>query len=281
MEPRTAPPATGFVPLAGHGRIAYTICGRADDREPPLLLLRPLGGSMLLWTAGGFRERLASRRRVISFDPRGAGRSSAPPFGMTTRDMAQDALAVLDHLGVDQAELFGLSLGGMVASWVAASSPSRVRRLILGSTARRGLDISRHGFGRALSLGRCLLRPKMADVEACLVHRILSARFRSAHGEALRQLEQLARQEPSTRTGLLALVAAAAMHDADRALHKVSAPALLLFGDLDPLLRADARSELAQALPTARVEMIASCGHDLSLEQPLLTADRIDAFLSA
>lgn len=276
----------GFVPLPKGGRIAYSIHGARPDTDTdtdtgvPLLLLRPLGGSTALWDAGGFRERLATQRRVISFDPRGAGHSSSPPLGTTTRLMARDAVAVLDHLGIRRADLFGLSLGGMVASFVAADAPERVRRLVLGSTARHGFDVSRHGLRRTLSLGSCLLHSQMSDVEVCMVHRILSARFRSEHPEAVRRIEELVRHEPASRSSLLILLGAAALHSAGCALRRVRAPALLLFGAHDPLLRADSRAELASALPAAHLEIIPACGHDLSLEQPLLTADRIDSFLS-
>jgi 3-oxoadipate enol-lactonase len=280
MTEATSSTEAGYASVPDGGRIAYAIFGRAGETCPPLLLLRPLGGSMALWGGTGFLDHLAAARRVVVFDARGTGRSTQAPLRTTTRRMAADALALLDHLGIAEADVFGLSLGGMVATWLAIDAPARVRRIVLGSTVRRGLDVSRRGLGRALSLGQCLLRPSMAEVEGCLLRRILSSRFRREHPDAVRRFERLARAEPASRLGLLRLLAAAALHDASAQLGRVHTPALILWGELDPLLRYDLERELSRALVDARLEIIAGCGHDLSLEQPLATATRINAFLS-
>lgn len=278
IEPAEAIEA-GEAPVSG-GKLSYAVFGQPADARPPLLLLRPLGGSMALWDGNGFVAQLAASRRVITFDARGTGRSSQALLRTKTRYMAADALALLDHLGVAQADVFGLSLGGMVATWLAIDAPARVRRVVLGSTVRRGLDVSRHGIARGLSLGRCLLRPSMADVEACMLRRILSSRFRREHPDVVERLERLIRDEPASRFGLLRLLAAAALHDASAQLGRLAAPVLILWGELDPLLRPDVERELLHGLADARLEIIASCGHDLSLEQPLPTAARINGFLT-
>ena len=80
---------------------------------------------------------LAERFRVIAFDNRGAGRSSGPPGPYTTRQMADDAAALLDHLGIDRAHVIGQSMGGMIAQELALGDPERVDRLVLYSTVAR------------------------------------------------------------------------------------------------------------------------------------------------
>jgi pimeloyl-ACP methyl ester carboxylesterase len=232
---------------------------------------------MALW--GEFRDRLAAERTVVSFDPRGAGRSSPAPLGVTTRGMANDALAVLDHLQLGTAHVFGLSLGGMVASWMASTAPERVTALVLGSTMRRGLDLSRHGLVRALGMAKCLLQPTAAQAEVCLLHRVLSSRFRREHPAEVERLGALLRAGPASRLGLLGLAAAAARHDARVGLGGIRAPTLLLWGGLDSLLGPDAERELRQALPTAQWALLPDCGHDLSIERPLATAEYLNDFL--
>jgi 3-oxoadipate enol-lactonase len=274
----------GTLPLADGGVLAYEVVGPGPGpapgrgEAPPLLLLRPLGGSMALW--GAFRARLAAGRRVVSFDPRGAGRSSAPPLGVTTRRMVRDAVALLDHLRVGAADVFGLSLGGMVASWLAIDEPRRVRRLVLASTVRRGLDISRRGMERALSLAGCALRPTASEMEVCMAHRVLSVAFRRERPDEVRRIEAIVRAGPASRLGLLQLAAAAALHDASSGLPGVTAPALLLWGERDALLRPDSQAELRAALPSAPFEAVRRAGHDLTLEQPEVTADLVDEFLT-
>ena len=73
-------------------------------------------------------------RRVIAFDNRGCGASTVTPGPYTTAGMAADALALLDALGVARADVFGMSLGGMIAQELAIAAPERVGRLVLGCT---------------------------------------------------------------------------------------------------------------------------------------------------
>src|SRR5690554_2356013 len=105
---------TGFAPLAGGQQLAYEICGRQNSGIP-LLLLRPLGGSMALW--GPFRDSLAESFRVISFDFPGLGQSSEASARTRTAALARDSIALLDHLGIERTHVFGISLGGMTATW--------------------------------------------------------------------------------------------------------------------------------------------------------------------
>src|SRR5690606_2966517 len=124
---------TAVMPLST-GHLAYDVRGPAD--APSLVLLRPAGGSMALW--GRFREILAESLRVVSFDPRGQGRSSRAPLWWSVEDMVEDAIQLLDLLDIDQSHLFGLSLGGMVALRMAIAHPERIDRLVIASARDHG-----------------------------------------------------------------------------------------------------------------------------------------------
>ena len=99
------------------GRLAYDVAGPAN--APAILLIRPLGGWRASW--GEFAAALARVLRVIAFDPRGAGDSSAARLA-STRAMARDARALLAALSIPRAHVYGISLGGMVA-WDGAQLP--------------------------------------------------------------------------------------------------------------------------------------------------------------
>ena len=107
----------------------------------PLLLIMGLGGSAQAW------YRLLPHledcgQRVICFDNRGTGSSTRVKPPLTLRDMVQDALAVLDAAEAEQADVLGVSMGGMIAQQLALDHRDRVRSLILGCTtanARAGL----------------------------------------------------------------------------------------------------------------------------------------------
>lgn len=239
-----------------------------------LLLLRPLGGSRALW--GTFRDELARSFRTVAFDPRGVGASSAPGAFVTTREMARDAIAVLDALGVARTHVFGISLGGMVATWLAADQPSRVERLVLASTMPWGLTVRHASPIRALSLARCLARSG-PDCDACLARRVLSPGFRRTHPEEVARIDRAVRENPADRRALMVLLGAAARHDAKPALARITAPTLVLAGTRDHLAAPSSQRWLADALH-ARFSTLDS-GHDLTLEAPVETASVVTAFL--
>lgn len=264
----------GFAPLEDGGRLAYAVSGR--DGAPPILLLRPLGGSMALW--GAFAERLAAELQVIAFDPRGVGDSSDARLLETTREMARDAIELLDHLRVPRPHVFGLSLGGMVASWLAIDHADRVDHLVLASTLPKPSAISARVVEEAVPLALAAMHVGPA-AELALVHEILSPEFRAAEPERVREIEALVQAHPTSQRNLMCLMTAAARHHAASELHAVTAKTLVLVGELDPIIGERAEHELLHDIPGAKLAIVPRSGHDLSLEQPVAAADLILQFL--
>lgn len=263
----------GFAPLEGGGRLSFSVTERRRHSKP-ILLHRPLGGSMQLW--GELVTRLAAERQVVAFDPRGVGLSSDVPWFFTTRSMASDACALLDFLNIESAHVFGLSLGGMVASWMAIDAPARVESLALASTIPTPAANSVRGVCKALALMRSLALSG-AEAEVKLVRGILSPQFRAAHLERVLAMERTVRAMPSKRWNLVQLGLAAAFHAADLGRTPAQLDTLLLFGALDPLAGEPARAAMAQQLRHAKLVVIADSGHDISLEQPAKTAEHLIA----
>src|SRR5216683_5128956 len=108
--------------------IYYETSGSGD----PLLLIMGLGADSRGWTMQ--MHAFAEKYRVIAFDNRGVGKSSVPPPPYTTKQMARDALAVLDAEEIARAHVLGVSLGGTIAQELVLAAPDRVRSLALGST---------------------------------------------------------------------------------------------------------------------------------------------------
>jgi 3-oxoadipate enol-lactonase len=271
----SAPTAPSVARLPDGARLAFMITGDATA-DVPVLLNRPLGGSMALW--GEFATRLSQEFRVIQFDPRGVGESSDLPLLHSTRAMARDAIALLDFLAVPRAHFFGLSLGGMVATWAAIDSRARVGRLVLASTLSEPTGISRRILGHVSALLGPLLSSGR-EAEEHLVREILSLQFREEHPERLAAILETVRLNPTKHRNLLLLALAAAFHNADHALRGNDVTALLLRGELDPIAGRVSQSELLRDLPNASLELVAHAGHDLSLEAPRELAERVARFL--
>src|SRR5688572_15122178 len=115
-----------FVAWRGH-RVYVKVTGQGD----PLLLITGLGGSTDQWRP--FAQQF-QHRRVIRFDVPGMGLSSAPQAPITVAAVADLAVAVLDGLGVECADVVGYSYGGAVAQQLAFAAPERVCRLVLAAT---------------------------------------------------------------------------------------------------------------------------------------------------
>lgn len=260
--------------LGSLGRISYRLLG--PERGLPLVLLRPLGGSMALW--GTLEARLAEHYRLLVFDPRGVGASGPAPLGCSTRGMAADVRVLLQTLRIARANVFGLSLGGMVGEWLAIDAPELVNKLILASTLPRAGAISRRIAGDVLSFARWFLRPGIG-AEVGLVRQILSPEFRRAQPERVAAIEALVRAHPTSRANLWKLALAAAGHDAEPRLSEIAAPTLLLVGARDPVAGSRSQTELILGIADARLEVIRESGHDLSLEAPDATYAHVRAFL--
>src|SRR6185312_813997 len=108
--------------------VHYEITGEG----PPLLCVMGFGAPL-----EGFNlqaRALAKHRTVVSFDNRGAGRSSVPPLPWTIEDLAQDAVDLMDHLELPRADMIGVSMGGMICQRIAITRPERVGALVLAAT---------------------------------------------------------------------------------------------------------------------------------------------------
>src|SRR3954463_7735443 len=115
-----------------HTRLYWESTGEGE----PVLLVMGLGLSGGAWWRTV--DTLSHRFRVITFDNRGVGRSRGLTPAYTTEALADDAMAVLDALEIEAANVYGLSLGGLGARQIALRPPRRVRSLVLGATTPGG-----------------------------------------------------------------------------------------------------------------------------------------------
>jgi pimeloyl-ACP methyl ester carboxylesterase len=116
---------------------------------PPLVFIGGLGVDLTVFAP--FTAQLAESFRVVAFDNRGAGRTDKPDVPYSIPMMAQDTVGLMDALGIANAHLVGVSMGGRIAMEIAASHPDRVDRLALISTAATGTGRLRMSLPARLS----------------------------------------------------------------------------------------------------------------------------------
>ena len=302
LAARTPAPVAGYdlPPVAGPVRrlapaaarcngmeLEYDVFGEPGD--PPLLLVMGLAGQMVAWD-DEFCVRLAARGfRVIRFDNRDIGRStwlddrgvpdmlalmrasrrglSAPvPVPYLLSDMADDALGLLDALGIESAHVVGVSMGGMIGQTMAITAPRRVRTLVsvMSHTGEPGLP---HPHWRASA---ALFVPGTRDRERYLKRAVLIWRILTGTGIAIDLARTRAQSERAFGRGVhpagaaRQLAAILASPSRLEGLRSLRTPTLVLHGERDPLVPVEGGRRTAAAVPGAELEIIPEMGHALA-----------------
>ena len=264
------PPLATRTATIGRQTLRYVDAG-APGAARTLLMFNGIGAS--LETAATFIAGFESTR-VIAFDAPGVGDSPAPRLPYRLREFVRLAARLLDHLGIESVDVFGVSWGGAAAQEFAIRYPRRCRTLTLAATCAGFVMVP--GAPRVLSK---LLSPKryldpdyLMQVGGELYGGILRLErdLLQVHAEALRS--------PSRRGYLYQLMALWGWTSWHR-LHRVQAPTLVLMGADDPIVPPVNGRIVAARLKRATVETV-DCGHLFVLTRPAETARRVERFMA-
>ncbi len=235
-------------------RIHYRIYGEG----PPLVMLHGLSSSSVDWFP--VTPMLADHHQLILIDLRGHGLSSLPlSRNFSIRRMAEDVWAVLDHLGIEQTAMLGLSLGGCVTLQAAILHPQRLSRIVLVNTFAKlrsagGIDI----WGK---MKRLYIAAQGMDK---LAQFVASSLFADPEIRAVAQ-EQLRHNDVKA---ILRTMLALTRLNLLRELPRITAPALVLIGDRDKTVPRRCAEELVAGIPRAQLVEVADAGHALPYDQP-------------
>jgi 3-oxoadipate enol-lactonase len=255
-------------------RVFFEVSG--DPRGPTLLMIRGLSRSSAHWF--GLRPLMEKQHRVVVMDNRGVGRTSAPLPGFRVEDMADDCAEVLRRVGA--AHVFGMSLGGMIAQWVAIRHPSFVRTLTLGATTCGGKD--RAPVPRGV-IAAFLRTAGMGAAEAIRYTApiTLAPSFVRDRADVVDQWVAIAEREPRNKLSLIGQLLAAGRHDASTAITGLKMPVQVLVGDADTLVPPRNSVQLAERIPGATLVTIPGGAHDFPTESPELVADLLTKWIAA
>ena len=250
-------------------RIWYTVDGR--DSAPTVLLLHSLGTSHELWD-----EQMPALRhsfRVIRYDMRGHGRSSASSGEFSIEQLGRDALAVLDAAGAPSAAVCGISLGGVTGIWLGQHASRHVKRLVLANTAAR-IGTS-DGWSARM---RTVREEGMQKAASDAMPRWFTSEFRERRPDVVARFQAVASACP-----LESYVAAcAALRDADlrRDLHRIMAPTLVIAGSEDPSTTVADGKYLRDNIPNAELEVL-EAAHLSNVERPSEFSELLTVFLKS
>lgn len=236
---------------------------------PRLLYVSGTGGD-LRKRPNVFDSPLAKRFDILTYDQRGLGQSDRPDVAYSMADYADDAVALMDEIGWQNAHVMGVSFGGMVGQEMAIRYPQKVRKLVLACTSSGGageasyplhtmLDLSPEEWSRALiSLGdtRCDAAWQAANpdqFEAMLLWSI--------------EMGKVGADEPNRKIGSRRQIEARAEHDTYERLPQIAHPVFVCGGRFDGIAPPHNIDALTQQIPNAMQQLFEG-GHGFLAQDP-------------
>ena len=214
---------------------------------------------------------LPDELRFIASSQRGHGDSDKPPGGYATEQLAADAAALLDALGVERATVVGHSMGSLVAQALAATEPERVERLVLVGSATSYVTPELREFARALDELRDPVPTEVArDFQVSTIHRPIPADLLATFiRESLKVPAHVWQQGMG---GVLRFGSASF-------LSRLGMPTLIVWGDYDAIVSRSEQERLRRGIRSSTLRVFGDTGHAVHWERPERFVDELLTFL--
>jgi len=215
-----------------------------DETKPVILLSNALGTNLSMWDAQ--MPALLEHYRVLRYDSRGHGDSSVPEGPYTINLLGQDALAILDALGLEQVDFIGLSLGGFIGQWLLLHAPERIGKAILSNTASQigNEDMWADRIQTAFHDG-------MTPIANGLIEAWFTREVREKNPEAVSRIEKMILATPTE--GYTATCAALRDADLRDEITNIKAPVLVIVGRHDIVTPTGIGALIASAIDGAKL----------------------------
>ena len=248
---------------------------RFGTGERTLVMLPGLGDGLRSVKGTATPMALMYRCFAKDFTVYAFSRKRELPTGYTTRDMARDQAEAMEALGIEKADIFGVSMGGMIAQHLAIDFPEKVNRLILTVTCARSNPILEESVGEWVD---CARRGDHVAFMDSNLRRIYSDGYYRKNKAMAPLVGKLTK--PSSYERFFIQAEACLTHDAYDSLQRIQAPTLVLGGEQDKALGGEPSREIAAKIPGAQLRMYEQWGHGLYEEEPTFNQTIMDYLLS-
>jgi 3-oxoadipate enol-lactonase len=203
--------------------IHYRLDG--DTAKPVILFSNSLGTDLTMWD-GNMPAALA-RFRVLRYDSRGHGGSSAPSGAYTLDRLGRDALALLDALKIDRVAVCGLSKGGLVAQWLAVNAPERLTRAAICNTG--AMIPSAETWNARIAT---VMEKGLGAIADAVPERWFTPAFRAGHPDMVAVCKAVMLKVPPQ--GYAGCCAAVRDADLRANITRITVPSIVVVGESDP-----------------------------------------------
>ncbi|MGA7325271.1 MAG: 3-oxoadipate enol-lactonase, partial [Rhodomicrobium sp.] len=247
----------------------YDITGSSD--APPILFSNSLGTALEMWD--DVIRGVAPYYQCIRYDTRGHGRSEVVSGNASIEDLAADAAGLLDALGISQAHIVGLSIGGMTAQTLAASHPDKVLTLSLLATTAYYADKSAWD-----DRARLVRAEGTGPIANATMERWFTPAFRNAAPEKVARAK--ATLLATSPEGYAICCGAIRDMDLRERIGGIRVPTLILAGADDPAATPAMSEDIKARIPQAEFTVLAPGAHLLAIERPEAVTSHLLDFLS-
>ncbi len=223
-----------------------------------LIILPGLGDGLQTVKGTALPMALMYRCFARDFTVYAFSRRNHLPEGFSTRDMAADLAVAMDELGIEKADFLGVSMGGMIAQYLAIDHPEKVGKLILTVTSSGPNPILAESIDEWVN---CAQRGDHVAFMASNLRRIYSEDYCRKNGWMAPLVGRLTKPKSYERFYIQA--GACLTHNAQGELHRIKAPTFVIGGEKDKALGGDASREIAAEIPGAQLYMYENWGHGL------------------
>jgi pimeloyl-ACP methyl ester carboxylesterase len=243
----------------------------------PLTLIMGLGGSARMWME--LPSLFVEHFQVITFDNRGAGRSSKPQAEYSTDLFADDTYGLLKALGIDKTHVYGISMGGMIAQKLALKYPDIIDKLILGCTLPSA-GYAPPGPELARDMQESMTLPQEERVGKMLNY-FVSEEFIADKSRQIEKLKEnmILDEKDQGVDAFMRQYTAISNHNTVGDVENIRNKTLVITGDADLMVPMKNSQYLASRIPGSELAVIPGGGHGYGFEKPAETFKIIMDFL--